>query len=78
LLPTVQDGIANTKVGIYDYYLFADGGISRRSESGSSWFCCLSGRFFGMVLPARAGVIPSRPMLLAKHQNFDSVPGRPI
>jgi putative tryptophan/tyrosine transport system substrate-binding protein len=22
-LPTVQDGIANTKVGIYDYYLFA-------------------------------------------------------
>jgi hypothetical protein len=24
-----------------------------------------------MVLPARAGVIPSRPMLLAKYQNFD-------
>jgi hypothetical protein len=41
-------------------------------------FVVYRGRFFGMVLPARAGIIPSRPMLLAKYQNYDSVPGRPI
>src|SRR5258708_22040215 len=52
-------------------------GIPRPSESGgSSWFCCLSGRFFGIRASRKGRRHPSRRMLLTKYQNIDSVPGR--
>jgi hypothetical protein len=51
-------------------------GMPRSSESGgSSWFCCLSGRFFGIRASRKARRHGSRRMCLRKYQNIDSVPG---
>src|SRR5258708_5453047 len=50
--------------------------LASPSESGCSWFCCLSGRFFCIRASCKGRRHPSRRMLLTKYQNIDSVPGR--